>query len=63
MASCSEDSSICVWEEQESATAQDTEKWIRKIKLSNSKKSGEIREKSSLSTTTILIMITSDIIE
>jgi WD40 repeat protein len=41
IASCSEDNTICIWEEQESIIASDSsrERWIRKIKLSNSKKS------------------------
>lgn len=40
IASCSEDGSICIWEEQESIIASDAsrDRWIRKVKLSNSKK-------------------------
>jgi nucleoporin SEH1 len=44
LASCSEDGVICVWEEQEASSTQSLDngtsgKWVRKVRLSNSKKS------------------------
>jgi nucleoporin SEH1 len=40
IASCSEDKSICIWEEQESVTrTEQRDKWQRKVQLSESKKS------------------------
>ena len=40
IASCSEDKSVCIWEEQIAVTKSrsDREKWIRKAQLSDSKK-------------------------
>lgn len=45
IASCSEDRTVCIWEEQESVTSssssttRDTEKWVKKATLSDCKKS------------------------
>lgn len=39
VASCSEDGCICVWEEQDSMSVSETQRWIRKMKIKCSKKS------------------------